>query len=81
MLAALLSFSLLLAVLLALLMREHEVQLVEMRLFADFWSLVDLDPRHSVNLTLPDDSIVPMTIGDVPTIPMSPRPGPNSCDA
>jgi hypothetical protein len=25
-------------------MREHEVQLVEMRLFADFWNLVDLDP-------------------------------------
>jgi hypothetical protein len=36
-LAAVLSFSLLLVLLLALLMREHEVQLVEMRLFADFW--------------------------------------------
>jgi hypothetical protein len=34
-LAAVLSFSLL-VLLLALLMREHEVQLVEMRLFADF---------------------------------------------
>jgi hypothetical protein len=51
-LAAVLSFSLLLVLLLALLMREHEVQLVEMRLFADFWNLVDLDPGHSVNLTL-----------------------------
>jgi hypothetical protein len=50
-------------------MREHEVQLVEMRLFADFWNLVDLDPGHSVNLTLPDDSVVPMTIGDVPDYP------------
>jgi hypothetical protein len=40
-LAAVLSFSLLLVLLLALLMREHEVQLVEMRLFADFgiWSI------------------------------------------
>jgi hypothetical protein len=37
-LAAVLSFSLLLVLLLALLMREHEVQLVEMRLFADFGS-------------------------------------------
>jgi hypothetical protein len=80
-LAAVLSFSLLLILLLALLMREHEVQLVEMRIFADLWDLVDLDPGHSVNLTLPDDSIVPMTIGDVPTIPMSPRPGPNSSAA
>ncbi|KAG5715519.1 hypothetical protein E4T56_gene20922, partial [Termitomyces sp. T112] len=68
-LAAVLSFSLLLVLLLALLMREHEVQLVEMRLFADFWNLVDLDPGHSVNLTLPDDSVVPMTIGDVPDYP------------
>jgi hypothetical protein len=80
-LAAVLSFSLLLGPALALLMREHEVQLVEMRIFADLWDLVDLDPGHSVNLTLPDDSIVPMTIGDVPTIPMSPRPGPNSSAA
>ncbi|WP_292687756.1 type IV secretion system DNA-binding domain-containing protein, partial [Novosphingobium sp.] len=68
-LAAALSFILLLVLLLALLMREHEVQLVEMRLFADFWNLVDLDPGHSVNLTLPDDSVVPMTIGDVPDYP------------
>lgn len=68
-LAAVLSFSLLLILFLALLMREHEVQLVEMRIFADLWDLVDLDPGHSVNLTLPDDSIVPMTIGDVPGYP------------
>ena len=68
-LAAVLSFSLLLVLLLALLMREHEVQLVEMRIFADLWDLVDLDPGHSVNLTLPDDSVVPMIIGDVPVYP------------
>lgn len=68
-LAAVLSFSLLLILLLALLMREHEVQLVEMRIFADLWDLVDLDPGHSVNLTLPNDSVVPMTIGDVPDYP------------
>lgn len=65
-LAALISFSLFLALLLAFLMHEHEVQLVEMRLFADFWSLVDLEPSHLVNLTLPDGTMVPMAIGDVP---------------
>ena len=68
-LAALISFSLLLILLLALFMREHEVQLVEMRLFANIWNLVDLDPSHSVNLTLPDDTIMPMMIGDVPSYP------------
>jgi len=68
-LAALISFSLLLILLLALFMREHEVQLVEMRLFAKIWNLVDLDPSHSVNVTLPDDTIMPMMIGDVPSYP------------
>lgn len=68
-LAALVSFSGLLVLLLTLLMKAHEVQLVEMRVFADFWSLVDLDPSRMVNLTLPDDTLVPLAIGDVPGYP------------
>lgn len=68
-LAALISFSLFLALLLAFLMHEHEVQLVEMRFFADIWSIVDLDPSHLVNLTLPDGTVAPMAIGDVPDYP------------
>ena len=68
-LAALISFSLFLILLLAFLMHEHEVQLIEMRLFADFWSLVDLDATHVVNLTLPDNTVLPMAIGDVPDYP------------
>jgi len=68
-LAALASFSILLILLLAIAMHEHEVQLVEMHLFAGFWSLVDLDPSHSVNLTLTDGSLVPMQIGDVQDYP------------
>lgn len=68
-LAAVGSFGILLALLLAFLMKSHEVQLVEMHLFSDFWSLVDLDPSHSVNLTLPDDTVVPLSIGDVPDYP------------
>ena len=67
--AALASFTLFLVLLLAFLMHEHEVQLVEMRIFAGFWSLVDLDPTHAVNLTLPDNTVVPMAIGDVPDYP------------
>lgn len=68
-LAALSSFTIILVLLLAVLMREHEVQLVEIHLFANFWDLVDFDPTHVVNLTLPNDSIVPISIGDVPGYP------------
>ncbi|MDE2563030.1 MAG: type IV secretion system DNA-binding domain-containing protein [Sphingomonadales bacterium] len=68
-LATLVSFSLFVALLLFVLMHEHEVQLVEMRLFADFWSLVDLDTGHIVNLTLPDSTVLPIAIGDVPDYP------------
>jgi type IV conjugative transfer system coupling protein TraD len=68
-LAWLSSFLVLLVLLLAFLMREHEVQLVEMHLFAAFWNLVDLDPVHSVNLTLADGSLALMPIGDVQAHP------------
>lgn len=68
-LAALASFSILLILLLAIVLKEHEVQLIEMHLFAGFWSLVDLDPSHAVNLTLTDGSLVPMQIGDVQDYP------------
>jgi len=67
--AALASFIAILVLLLALLMHEHEVQLVEMHLFANFWSMVDLDPGRIVNLTLPDDTITPMAISDVTDYP------------
>lgn len=68
-LAALTSFTVILIVLLAIAFREHEVQLVEMRLFAGFWSLVDLDPTHVIHLTLTDDKVVSIAIGDVPDYP------------
>ena len=68
-LAALASFAVILILLLTFLMQEHEIQLVEMRIFAWFWHVVDLDPSHMVNLTLPDDTTAPTTIGDVPSYP------------
>lgn len=68
-LAALTSFIVLLVLLLALAMQEHEVQLVEMHVFVSFWSLVGLDPDHWVNLTLTDGSLEPMPIGDVSSFP------------
>ena len=67
--SALLGFVGILVILLALLMREHEVQLVEMHLFSSLWTLVDLDPSRMVNLTLPDETLVPVQIGDVPDYP------------
>ena len=68
-LAALSSFTLILVVLLAIAFQAHEVQLVEMRLFAGFWSLVDLDPTHIIHLTLTDDKVISIAIGDVPDYP------------
>jgi type IV conjugative transfer system coupling protein TraD len=67
--AAVGSFAVLLILLLTLLMKEHEIQLVEMRLFAGFWLLVGLDNSHVINLTLPDDTIEPIQIGDLPDYP------------
>lgn len=68
-LAALASFTVILLVLLTVAMKEHEVQLVEMRLYSAFWSLVDLDPAHIIHLTLPDDRVVSIGMGDVPDYP------------
>jgi len=38
--------------------REHEIQLALMRLLATLWNWVGLNPEKTVNLTLPDSSVV-----------------------
>ncbi len=63
------SFLALLILLLALFMREHEVQLVEMRCFAGLWQLVGFDASHIINVTLTDGSVEPMEVGDVASYP------------
>lgn len=37
--------------------REHELQLVLMKMFAELWNWVALNPDKIVNLTLPDGSV------------------------
>lgn len=47
----------------------HEVQLVGMKLLAEFWNLVEFDPSKAVNLTLPNGSVVRGEMGWVPDHP------------
>lgn len=54
-----------------LLMREHETQLVLMRLWAMFWMLMDFEPGKFVNLTLPNghlQSLPMMAVADHPAV-------------
>ena len=45
---------------------EHEVQLVLMKIYAEVWNWVALNPHKLVNLTLPDDSVV---VGQMSWVP------------
>lgn len=68
-LIALACFGILLCVFLCIRMDEHEVQLVEMRIYSGLWDWVDFNPRHLINLTLPDGHIVHLPMGAVPYNP------------
>jgi type IV conjugative transfer system coupling protein TraD len=45
---------------------EHEIQLVLMKMYAEVWNWVALNPHKQVNLTLPDDSVV---VGQMSWVP------------
>nr|WP_241127939.1 type IV secretion system DNA-binding domain-containing protein [Novosphingobium terrae] len=64
--ATLTTFVVMLLLLLLIFSHDHDDNMIEMRALASFWSAADLDPSKSVNLTTPDGTVVPMTIGDVP---------------
>ena len=49
--------------------KPHEVQLVGMKVLAELWAVVELDPAKAVNLTLPDGSI---TRGQMAWVPYHP---------
>ncbi len=49
--------------------QQHEIHLVLMKVFAETWSLVELDPTKTVNLTLPTGQIVHGEIQFVPDHP------------
>jgi hypothetical protein len=68
-LIALACFLILLCAFLCIRMDEHEVQLGEMRIYSGLWDWVDFNPRHLINLTLPDGRIVHLPMGAVPYNP------------
>lgn len=49
--------------------REHEVQLVLMKMFAELWRWVELDPHKVVHLTLPNGSVA---VGQMSWVPDHP---------
>ena len=49
--------------------REHELQLVLMKMFAELWNWVALNPDKIVNLTLPDGSV---KVGHMSWVPFHP---------
>jgi len=46
--------------------QEHEIQLVLMKIYAEVWNWVALNPHKQVNLTLPDSSVV---VGQMSWVP------------
>jgi len=52
-------------------LREHEIQLIGMKLYSLLWSFMEFDPMKRVNVTLPNGSIRPIVmaqVGDVPAV-------------
>ena len=60
---------LLLCILVSLTFKNHEVQLVLMKLYAEAWGWVQFNPNKPVNLTLPSGQVVQGTMSMVPYHP------------
>lgn len=52
-----------------IMMDQHEVQLVLMKLWSDFWTMMDFDGQRAVNLTLPNGWIRSIAMALVSTDP------------
>ncbi|OZA60835.1 MAG: hypothetical protein B7X78_07835, partial [Sphingomonadales bacterium 39-62-4] len=59
-------FVILTSLILAFRMEDHEIQLVLMKFYALAWDMVDFDPHHVINLTLPTDRVIRVPMGAVP---------------
>ncbi|RIA46233.1 type IV conjugative transfer system coupling protein TraD [Hephaestia caeni] len=58
-------------IILTVTLREHEIELIGMKLYSFFWTFMEFDPMKRVNVTLPDGSIraiVMAQVADVPAI-------------
>lgn len=56
-------------IIMSLRLDEHGFQLICMRVYAELWQWVDLDPNKSVNVTLPNGKVLATVMHAVPNIP------------
>lgn len=54
---------------LSVMLGEHDLQLVAMRLYAKIWGWVGFDPAKQVNLTMPNGAVRRTLMGIVPRVP------------
>ncbi|PKP94693.1 MAG: conjugal transfer protein TraD [Alphaproteobacteria bacterium HGW-Alphaproteobacteria-16] len=57
------------SLILAIMLDEHEIQLIVMKLYALLWDWMDLDPMKIVNLRLPDGSVRRTVMAMVQAVP------------
>ena len=63
------TFVVALSIVLALLLHEHEVQMILMRIYAAGWSFMEFNPRKILNLTLPSGEVIPAPVSMVASHP------------
>ena len=63
------TFLLALSIVLALLLHEHEVQMILMRIYAGGWTFMEFSSSKILNLTLPSGEVIPAPVGMVATHP------------
>nr|WP_255631049.1 type IV secretion system DNA-binding domain-containing protein [Novosphingobium sp. FKTRR1] len=63
------TFLVALSIVLALLLHEHEVQMILMRIYAAGWSFMEFNPRKILNLTLPSGEVIPAPVSMVASHP------------
>jgi hypothetical protein len=63
------TFLVALSIVLALLLHEHEVQMILMRIYAAGWSFMEFNPRKILNLTLPSGRVIPAPVSMIASHP------------
>lgn len=63
------TFLIALSIVLALLLHEHEVQMILMRIYAAGWSFMEFSPRKILNLTLPSGRVIPAPVSMIASHP------------
>lgn len=63
------TFCVALSIVLALLLHEHEVQMILMRIYAAGWTFMEFNPRKILNLTLPSGRVIPAPVSMIASHP------------